>query len=531
MTQQAHDQSVLFADIHRLIRAIENKFDVNSLTYRDVCVWPVVRSTIRIFMDGRIGKVFSPNVPLVTSSLKAGQVQVGFQELMAKSGDAERIRRADVLLMGWKSPRVVAERGKLVDVHFDPIVEASEGQFSCSKVLFSSKAELSERQELQYPYQHINLKPYLRAIVAAEAGANLNDSNNQIAGWEQLRKYLKASHSLELPAEPRGLIWQLNCILYLSSLMERVLANVHPKLVIFVGQNVGTFAMSLACYRAGIACADLQHGSGAANAANIKWFGLRHVPDRGYELLPDYFFVWENQSRDRMLSEVNRPVHMPLLFGNLALSRKSDLSEKQIGGADKRKTILVTLSWLSVDKPPEHLFEAIEKSPADWRWLVRMHPMDATDDAKVSELEHLFATRTSRQVEIREPSLSPLPELLRDVDRHVSMFSSTYVDASYFGIGTTFIHHKASSLFADLAGWDGYSAAFDAETLLATLAQPASKCRALVVSDRATAIGAIKFAEGRPRRGARSTVSRFPFLARLRDLLQRAALACRKGGR
>jgi hypothetical protein len=274
------------------------------------------------------------------------------------------------------------------------------------------------------------------------------------------------------------------------------------------GQTIHTHSLALACHRRQINCADVQHGAGATNETNIKSYGFRQIPHGGYELLANYFLVWSEAARRRINASLAGDLgsHQAVLLGNpwLYYARSKWSSNTPIRRGTK--TILVTLAWLSLDAIPQHVVQVIHGSPRSWQWLIRLHPTDANKKQRVDEIAALFASCDN--VDVAQASTTPIFSLLSAATHHVSMYSSSCVEASAVGLGTVFTSNKAVGFFGDLLGLPGFKLALDTHTLRAALEAEAERPEPLMISDPDIARAALSDILGaRPRR-----TGNFPFV-------------------
>jgi hypothetical protein len=489
-----------------VIRGLEDRFDVNSLVYRDMRVWPWIRNALYFHIQSGRGPLSrlrsrarttqqTPDIPGALRAFEEFSLRV---LLRAGASGANtlpfrRLEPAEILFVTQGRRRPASVDGRRFDVQLDPIIRIVDRRWTWHKIALSNHPT-GRGANLFCPAHQVSSESFLELLGRLDGfHALLFGASGGLQGWNALIEALaRGFRVVSVPVDPAAFLLDLIAIERLSLFSELMLDHLRPRLVIFVGQNVRTFALARACYRRGIACADVQHGTGALGPDKIKWFGWRQVPPGGYELLPDYFLVWGEEAVRRLTVSVagDGGRHVPLLFGNPWLGQ-FDASRAGRDATSSRKAILVTLVSLAVADVPEHLMQVMANSQADWRWYLRLHPMDAADEARIGVLKARLAGHDIRNVDISYASTAALPELLGKVDRHVTLYSSACYEATAFGLGTIFIHPAAANSYSDLLRRPGFRLALDAGTLAAALSEGAQRVEPLIVSDESIALSAL----------------------------------------
>ena len=105
------------------------------------------------------------------------------------------------------------------------------------------------------------------------------------------------------------------------------------------------------------------------------------MPKNGFELLPDYFWIWgENQKNEGIFKDLKTKhkyvvggksqlnfweKNKKSLYQNIKYYQKNFLLKKKI-----TKNYFVCSTFTKI---PEIIFKIIKKSPNDWLWLIRAH--------------------------------------------------------------------------------------------------------------------------------------------------------------
>ncbi|MFD2207948.1 hypothetical protein [Kiloniella antarctica] len=234
-----------------------------------------------------------------------------------------------------------------------------------------------------------------------------------------------------------------------------VLRKAKPKAIFIVCyESIISMAMILAARRVGVPVIDVQHGK--QGKYNVNYTHFTHLPKNGWDLLPNYFWCWGEQSAKNISRHMpaSRTTHFPYVIGYLwvALWKNGEpikITEKHQVFIEElkviQKKILVTLQPLS-DPLPEILLRTMENSPPDWLWLIRMHPNMLLDcNQVINRLDEV----AKGKFEVTISSEIPLYPLLKAVDHHVTAWSSVAYEALEFGVSTTIIDETGLDLYSN----------------------------------------------------------------------------------
>lgn len=252
-----------------------------------------------------------------------------------------------------------------------------------------------------------------------------------------------------------------------AEFFERFFSEIKPRFGFLVSYyNIVGMAFNLACRRLGIVSVDIQHGlQGDLHWAYGRW---RNVPEEGYEVLPRFFWVWSDVEAEaiRRWSSPHSPWHQPIAGGNLFLDiwQSSDNEmvnyyDEKIGDFKREKTgfihILYTVGYEEADKLTM-IFDAIKQSESFCWWWLRMHPgkLKEKDAFKRAIREHGL---TNGEVDLATDL--PLYALLRQMDLHLTFYSSSVFEAEEMGVPSVVVGVFGQELFSNQisSGW-GYPA-------------------------------------------------------------------------
>jgi hypothetical protein len=142
--------------------------------------------------------------------------------------------------------------------------------------------------------------------------------------------------------------------------------------------------------------------------------------------------------------------HRPVVGGNVWLAEWKQglhggddaaraLAERS---SDASRRLIVCLQPIADPVPPA-LREAMEKSPGDWVWWIRLHRKQL---AQREEIRRLIAA-TGARFEIDEPTALPLYPLIMASDCHLTGWSTVAFEAEAYGVPTVLFHPMAASIF------------------------------------------------------------------------------------
>lgn len=265
-------------------------------------------------------------------------------------------------------------------------------------------------------------------------------------------------------------------VLVLQDVFRSTLAHLQPRAV-FLSCFYDTYAMGLtaACRESGIAVIDVQHGFRGPYHGHCSH--MLRVPTGGYGVIPNLFWQWSERLRDdlRAWPPFAGTEHRAIVGGHPWIT-KWTADDAPLLGQDERdflarldsapRRILISLQWALDNLPvPPVILDAMEAAPANWYWMIRMHPLSAYTREAVEE-----ATRHIGRVDVRHATDLPLPILLAHTDHHVTRFSSTAAEADAFDVPTILIDPFGLECFAESVADGTFIFADDPDTIVTTIA-------------------------------------------------------------
>ncbi len=426
-----------------LVNEIESEFPINDITYRGVIIWPYIRSVLAYQLINDIEE--EPAVPnksllrltinLVKSAVKYCSVKVS--ALFHKD-------HVDAFFLTYTSVRLE----KTGDRYFS--------RFADSFQHFMKEYRI---KDLEFSYQGADtgqrwnppvlLDRYYSLVEAHLSAFEIKTRlafcrKPQITGYRDFLDFINTKNISFMYADERALIQRLEKVLGYEKVFKSILCKYRPK-IIFIAcyYHDVAFALILACNDLGIKTIEFQHGQqGDYHYMYTHWSKL---PKTGYDLLPEYFWMWGEKSAERIRKWADGTSrHRVLVGGNPWLSYcvnesavhddwKIDMEQlEELSGKYSRK-VLVSLQPIP-DYFPGYLVEAIKKSK-DIFWLIRLHPKMLDKKEAIGNL-----LGNSAAYDIEKSTSIPLYTLFKSVDVNITFWSTVAYEALAFGVLSVIVH-------------------------------------------------------------------------------------------
>ena len=434
------------SDVMNLINHLENEFPVTQWTVCGVEMWPLlrVRIYIEIFEDSYnkdaeavpatlFGKLIERIKPILSSIfpyLKWYFSNINNEKVM--------LSKASVVFLSDGSP-LIKSNGEMIDRFCTPLVDRLRKQTHDSIIISPSHVEENVRSPTLY------IKPWLGLLnLIGHAKSLIGNNDLSLPQYKEVTTYL-AERKITLnalnPSKIRSDAYRLNAI---KSYYLKLLSLSPARLAFIVSYySLEGMAFITACHEKEIKVIDIQHG--VQCSSHVGYGNWHSVPDAGYDLLPDYFWVWSKFECDMINTWRNESTikHLPINGGNVyladCLGRAKDgpNTNRQIIKSIKEKSnaayhALITEQFM-ID--PSRLVDPfwlfVKEAPKNWHWWFRLHP-NSMEQLPVyqNKIKQLDCTN----VTLYEANSLPLYEILPEMDIHITDFSSTIIEAYSFGV-------------------------------------------------------------------------------------------------
>ena len=236
----------------------------------------------------------------------------------------------------------------------------------------------------------------------------------------------------------------------------RIMSFLKPRIVFIVGYySLDCMALVSACKSLKIKTVDIQHGKVGRYQPGYTHWNKDVLTREGYDVLPNFFWVWgKNCLNDLKRWTGQSEHHVPIIGGYPWLSGayQSKTHEEKYIHYEKTKelkqyerVILVTLQNI-INNITEPLLYVLNHSPRSWKWLIRFHPVESNEQKKQNI--SLFRS-TIANVEWEYPSDAPLFDILPLSHYHVTLYSSSCIEALAFGVPSILIDKTGVDVYED----------------------------------------------------------------------------------
>ena len=489
----------------KIIAEIEQRFDVNSVRYKNLEIWPLIRLMLRDQLFDTKTRVaeLSPDTNVLISSQtrlvrlakdpwrmaraalsappRIGRATATYlSSQRSHRQQLSQLRQAtsvDILFFSRSVEYVNQFDGKFYDPSLDPWIDLVRDQYSFLKLELGNpgvKTTLPRFESTIFidPSYYLTCRRLLR-------GLRLRRETAPIERFADLQQVIFEVTGHRLLNE-RGIVTQAQQLEQFQAFFTEVLSLLRPKAVFLVCYYyVVGMALIRACRQAEVTTVDIQHG------AQNKYHGFYNpwtkIPASGYELLPDFFWNWGQISKQNI--QTWQPPgcshHQPIVGGNLWLAKwvegnGYDTDSETTTFLERLRypdrVILVSISFPKDDPLPALVLEAMQRSPKSWLWLIRLHPQWRNHRmASPDQLRTLIERRGIQNFEIDNSSRCPLPALLKQCHHHVTCLSSVCYEALVFNVPTTIVHPEGLQVHGEYISQGVFTYAQNSDELLAAI--------------------------------------------------------------
>lgn len=442
------------------IIAVEQSLDVEALTYRDVHVWPLLRSKIYHSLKESNPDDYA-NFPARARALQyETRLETQPGAVWGESGIARRCHTLqktmpsqsgpDLLLLSRDWEHGEGCDGRAFNRYVDPYLAVLDEDFQVLKLELAENTAATE-QDRWWPTTYFpkpNLAPYFTWARQNPARVKGLDHLNSVA----------SQFGVETPSEAT-IINDMEQVFGIAEHFKPILGHFKPKMV-------GTtcyycefgYGLMKACRDLGVPSLDIQHGGNWDLHCDYMHFSK--VPTDGYALLPDMFWMWSDHFRRKTECALppETPHHRTVTGGNMDLALSFEMAnaertEERSQFLEERKNwtrnILVAPSILfGRETSLELAFRTMAKAPGDWFWMIRAHPLDHSDE-EVAGWERQLRDHGLTNFDTRMCRDMPLGLLLPVCDHVVTSWSGISFDALALGIPSSLTHPLAAAAVPD----------------------------------------------------------------------------------
>lgn len=460
-------------DVVEVLYHLEAEFDVTGLKVDEVCVWPILRQEIAHKLRNQSSHL-SGGGNAKGLKFVVRRLMLAFINFLRPHGDMNCKNNKVWFLTGAHYHTEVLN-GVYFDRFADPLIDL----LGKHRVL---KVEALTARKDKRPRHNLPVYIDLRSAMARAQSHAEKHLFYKIERYAEFASIAQKITKSDLPNESDVLLSFLQIREMKIQLVAALRRSCPAAVFVVCYYSTVGLALTWAARSLGIPVIDVQHGKqGKFHVSYTHWSRL---PQDGYDMLPDYFWVWGEQSLRNI--EAHMPIprarHYPVVGGNLLMTQWKNFNVNSLDAErdlftqhlrDFDKTILITLQ--PIPSPlPDHVLTAIKDSPPTWCWLIRMHP---TMTKHRDELSIKLDAYAPGRFEIDMASRLPLYSLLSQVDHHLTGWSSVAYEALEFNVPTTIFHETGAALYKEDIATGVFKYAESPKGLIAALSNDSKVAR------------------------------------------------------
>lgn len=461
-----------YRDITQVINDVEDGFPVQTLMYRGIPLWPIIRLQLASIMFWEKGD--PPDSSRRYSLLRSipsftARVFHDVADYMAELMLRGKLGGTSEVLFLTAGFEYVHFSGTFYNKFLDPVKELLD-----RRGVSHADVELGFAGKDYTPkhFPTIDLRSPVRLLSRMASIGAPRFSGGEKSVLAEFSKQCANNHKLSI--DVRDIMLSAVRISSFSRMFGEILSTLHPKVCMFVCYYQDTtMALAHACRKLGIRTVEIQHS--VINKYDWNWCNWNAISNKGYSTMPDIFWSW-GATYSAMLDCWQRHPGTnltPHVGGNLWIGKWRKSAAMAIPETTSQlratgRTILYTIPFgdvklLSEWFPPE-FEEAIRRSPADWKWHVRLHYK--SDDALLQDVKR-HVEKLGRNVYVHHADEHHLYHLFSLVDVHISQTCSTVVEAEAFGLPNLILGEVGRDWFHEEIESGSYGYARTADELLA----------------------------------------------------------------
>lgn len=448
-----------------IINQIEENFDVNSLVFRGIKIWPYLRHEIiyGYFYKKEESKDNEPvNLKTVLAdyyyaykSFQKGKKKIRQSLNLDLENEDTEIRKVPNLFLIRNGSRLTDVNQKKFNKFLEPYIDFIFPLLGESKII----EQISSTKFIYHRYSksrmidlEINKAMYLcnkKQLTQYLWGRYHKDA---IQNYSKFLNFCKENHIKiflnEYQLKNKLLqIWQLKKM-WSKIFIEYQVQN------IFIGNfdQLIYYAAILAAHELGINSIEVQHGMiGEKHWSYAMW---NVVPNEGYEMLPTHYWCWGKMYAeiiDKWASKTTK--HQSIIGGNLWLK-----DWKEENDYVKEITLEYDTSKLeNIDKPlilfsaqpletPDFIYEVIKNTQTQYQWLIRLHPGMLNDKGQYREM---LLNKGITQFILQASQEMPLYLVLPKVKLNLTLSSTVSNEALAFGVLSIILNDYGKECFQE----------------------------------------------------------------------------------
>jgi hypothetical protein len=415
----------------------QDSYPIHSLVYKykttEVLLWPIFRHLFWV----RLQLVYKNNKNVAVVNPQKIFISKDWADSYHKSHDCINVDEisnncSDLLffvnLRGTEQTKI---DGKVYSRITDPVLEEAAKKYKCEKIeIVKSPGNLAEKW-FHKPTRI--LPPMVREV-------------GHTNYFEATSNFISAVNS-KIPSIPfvqKDINETVEWFFHIKNMYKKILLKKQPKAVFFVGFDYH-YALAQAASELGIKAVDLQHGVQAGWSPVYNFWNT--LPTNGYEMFPDYFWVWGEYDRCKINENFCDHKSFGSVIGGfkwldrqLELQNNSsflfDLKIKLKGNSKK----IGIISLQDQSTFPALMHDIIQDTSETVLWIVKRHPK-----YKYINLDSI------KGLALVGKSIDEMPfsSLIKRADYHLTECSSSVIEADFFDVPSFVYGEQGLSNYAD----------------------------------------------------------------------------------
>lgn len=260
---------------------------------------------------------------------------------------------------------------------------------------------------------------------------------------DDICKYIADELSIDATTIKMGVLNNMDSITAYACVFETILKILKPKRVCGISYyGIEISGLFIAANKLKIPTVDIQHGG--QGPQHLAYSNFTKVPKWGYQLLPKYFWVWDQQSKEQLNQWIgSQSFHKVILGGQPWLS--AQLVSQQTSWEGLRKpSILFTMQFNELS---DFDLSLIKTTKEKFHWYLKPHP---TWENNIVELQNEIKNEGLLDTVTLLSAQASLVTSIDNADIHVSKFSGSIIEASLLGTYSIIIDPIGIASYKDL---------------------------------------------------------------------------------
>ena len=431
-------------DIKNFILEIESKFPVNQWKIGSIHIWPYLRIKLFFYLIHSIEK----------SEVKNREEKPKSKEFFLKSTYRnvravfryyrwlKSLPKKKYIFVGADAHRV-DHRDTRFNRYFDILIEKYEIQSDSIYFEYGLNSGKQYNKDLIFTFSEA-LKGFLYL-----KKFNKLPQNVHLEGYDSFLVFLSKDalfnryitiYSKELVTQ-----WAHEKLYPKVLFFKKVFQLIKPEKVLILCYYLDDiFALTAAANQLKIRTIEMQHGP--QSNVHLAYSNWSTLPESGYDMIPKNFWCWDQGSYNVIHDWTkNNQNYSVKVIGNPWIDywKAKEMNYKH------QNFILYSLqpNPLTLNQLfPESIVDFIKNSP--YKWFIRLHPRQLNEKDTIKSF--LKSKGVLELINLDEATTDPLPLLLSKATLHLTHFSGTAIEASFFNVYTVLLNEIGVFSFQDL---------------------------------------------------------------------------------